>query len=255
MYKKKFGQNFLINEILCNQIIELEQITNSNILEIGSGNLALTNKIIKKNPKKFFSIEIDGDLVNKNLSSPVSKYIRNENALEINEYKLFNLENFTIISNLPFNISAQLLIKWIKIQNKYNCINSMTLMFQKELAERIIADKNTKKFGRISILTSAFFKVKKKIDIKKNNFFPMPKVDAAVLHFIPLKKNKISKNNLNKLEKITSFFFNERRKKNYNKIKKIFKENKIKREGFDKFYHQRPENLDKEIYYRFAEIL
>ena len=80
-------------------------------------------------------------------------------------------KKFSIISNLPFNISAQLLIKWLKIQNKYNCIENMILMFQKELAERIVADINTKKYGRISILSSAFFKIEKKLEIGKKNFY------------------------------------------------------------------------------------
>jgi len=255
MPKKKFGQNFLINENLCNKIIESELIENKNILEIGPGNLALTKKIISKKPKKFFSLEIDIDIINKFKNTLFSKYLHHIDALKINELNLFKNNNFTIISNLPFNISTELLIKWIKFQNNKNCIKSMTLMFQKELAERIIAKKDTKKFGRISILVSAFFEVKKKIDIKKNNFFPVPRVDATVLQFTPLKKNKISKNNLNKLENVTSLFFNERRKKNLKKIKKIFSEDQIIKEGFDIFFDLRPENLDKEIYYRFAEIL
>ena len=251
MSKKKFGQNFLINEDLCNEIIQLEKIENNNILEIGPGNLALTKKIILRNPKKFISLEIDEDLIKKHKNTSVSKYLYHVDALKVNELDLFKNKKFTIISNLPFNISSELLIKWIKFQNVNNGIKSMTLMFQKELAERIIAEKNTKKYGRISILVSAFFDVKKKIDIKKNEFFPIPKVDATVLKFTPLKKNKISKNNLNKLEKVTSLFFNERRKKNLKKIKKIFSEEQINKENFKIFFDRRPENLDKEIYYNF----
>ncbi|MCI5054196.1 MAG: 16S rRNA (adenine(1518)-N(6)/adenine(1519)-N(6))-dimethyltransferase RsmA [Pelagibacteraceae bacterium] len=255
MPKKKFGQNFLNNEGLCDQIIQLEKIENNNILEIGAGNLALTKKIVLKNPKKFVSLEIDIDLIKKYENTSFSKYLYHANALKIDEMIFFRDEKFTIISNLPFNLSSELLIKWIKFQNTNNRIKSMTLMFQKELAERIIAEKNTKKFGRISILAGAYFSIKKKIDIKKNNFFPMPQVDATVLQFTPLKKNRISKNNLNKLEKITSLFFNDRRKKNQKKIKKIFTEEQIKKEGFDIFFDLRPENLDRETYYKFTEKL
>jgi len=255
MHKKKYGQNFLINESLCDKITQLEKIENNNILEIGPGNLALTKKIISRNPKKFISLEIDKELIKKYKNTLFSKYLYHNDALKVDELIFFKNKKFIIISNLPFNISSELLVKWIKFQNNKNCIKSMTLMFQKELAERIIAKKDTKKFGRISILVSAFFEVKKKIDIKKNNFFPVPRVDATVLQFTPLKKNKISKNNLNKLENVTSLFFNERRKKNLKKIKKIFSEDQIIKEGFDIFFDLRPENLDKEIYYRFAEIL
>ena len=255
MPKKKFGQNFLINENLCSQIINLETIKNKNILEVGPGNLALTKKIISENPKKFFSLEIDKDLIDKYRDNKYSKYLYHANALKINELDFFKNDSFSIISNLPFNISSELLIKWIKLQNNYNCIESMTLMFQKELAERIIANKNTKKYGRLSILTGAFFNIKKEIYVEKINFYPKPKVDAIVLKFIPLKKNKIKKDDLHKLEHITSIFFNERRKKNYKKIKKIFDTDVIKNKNFDIYFDKRPENLDKEIYYKFTEIL
>lgn len=255
MPKKKYGQNFLINEEICNKILNSENIKNKNILEIGPGNMALTKNIIKKKPKKFFAIEIDSDLVKKNENTIYSKYLKNKNALEIDEIKLFQNEKFSIISNLPFNISVQLLLKWINVQNKFNCIESMTLMFQKELADRIIATHNSKKYGRVSIITSAFFKVEKKIYINKNNFYPIPKVDAVVLNFFPHKKNKIAKNNLNKLEKITSFFFNHRRKKNIHKINKLFSEQQIKKHRLDKFFSMRAENLDKETYYLISEIL
>jgi 16S rRNA (adenine1518-N6/adenine1519-N6)-dimethyltransferase len=254
MYKKRFGQNFLINKEISKKIVNLFNISNKNILEIGPGNLALTKLILEKKPNKFIAIEIDKDLKNRYLDQEIDEIIIFENALKFNEKKLFNDQNFSIISNLPFNISAKLLLKWIKIQNNYNCIENMTLMFQKELADRIVAKKNSKQYGRISILSNAFFEIKKKIDVKKNDFYPIPKVDASVLQFTPLKKNKISKNKLNRLEKITLLFFNERRKKNLKKIKKIFSDDIIKKEGFEIFFDLRPEDLDKDIYYKFAEM-
>ncbi|WP_440680219.1 16S rRNA (adenine(1518)-N(6)/adenine(1519)-N(6))-dimethyltransferase RsmA [Candidatus Pelagibacter sp. HIMB1517] len=255
MYKKKFGQNFLINENISDQIIELESINNRNILEVGVGNLALTKRIINKKPDIFFSLEIDRDIISRIKNEFYKKFIRNFDALKIDELSLFKKKNFSIISNLPFNISSQLLIKWLKIQNNYNCINSMTLMFQKELAERIIAEKDNRKYGRLSILSSAFFNIEKKIDIRKEDFFPIPKVDATVLKFTPLKKNKINKNDFLKLEKITSFFFNERRKKNEKKIKKLFNDTLIKDNRLEKYFSLRPENIDKNEYYKFCKIL
>jgi len=131
----------------------------------------------------------------------------------------------------------------------------MTLMFQKELADRIVAEKNNRKYGRLSILTSAFFKIEKKIDINKENFYPIPKVDATVLKFTPHKKNKIKKNDFVKLEKITSFFFNERRKKNEKKIKKLFTNSLIKKYRIQRFFSLRPENICKDEYYNFCKIL
>lgn len=255
MPKKKYGQNFLINNELINQIISLEKIKNNNILEIGSGNLALTKKIYENKPKKFFSIEIDKDLVEKYKKHTLSTHIINEDALKINEFDFFNKENFSIISNLPFNISTHLLIKWLKMQNNYNCINSMTLMFQKELAERIVAKENSKKYGRISILSKAFFEIEKKLDIKKENFSPIPKVDAIVLKFTALKNNLIDKQDFPKLEKITLKFFNERRKKNIKKIKMFFNSDQIKNQGLEKYFSLRAENLCNKTYYKLAKIL
>jgi len=255
MYKKKFGQNFLINENLADQIIGLEKIKYNNILEVGIGNLALTKKIINKKPAKFYSLEIDKDLLLGINDKSYFNFIKNIDALKADERNLFNNENFSIISNLPFNISSQLLIKWLKIQNNYRCINSMTLMFQKELAERIVAKNNTKKYGRISILSSAFFDIEKKIDIKKEDFFPIPKVDATVLKFIALKENKVKKNHFSKLEQITSIFFSERRKKNEKKIKKIFNNDLIKKYNLEKYFSSRAENISKDQYFKFCKIL
>lgn len=255
MPKKNYGQNFLVDENISDKIVELEDINNNNILEIGPGNFALTKRILNKKPKNFFAVEIDSDLISKYQKSNLLKNVVHFDALKFDERNCFKNKKFKIISNLPFNISSKLLIKWLKIKNEYNCIESMVLMFQKELAERIIANKNSKKYGRITILANAFFEIEKKIFVKKEKFFPIPKVDAIVLKFSPLKKNKIKKESFSKLEKITAFFFNERRKKNAKKIKKLFNEKIIKKYNLEKFYNYRPENLDKNIYYMFSDLL
>ena len=130
----------------------------------------------------------------------------------------------------------------------------MTLMFQKELADRIIAKKNTKKYGRLSILCSAFFEIKKKLIVSKNNFKPIPKVDAMVLNFIPYKINKLKKENFEKLQKITRIFFNERRKKNKKKIIQNFSKAQIKKYNLEKFYDLRAENIDNEVFYKLSDI-
>ena len=252
--KKKFGQNFLTDQEICNQIISLEKIKNENILEIGPGNFALTELIIKNKPKKFFAVEIDKEIFDIKKNDKIFEYLLNEDALKFDELEKFNNERFSIISNLPFNISSELLVKWCYFQNNYQCINSMTLMFQKELAERIVAKINTKKYGRISILSNAFFDIKKEIFVEKNKFKPSPKVDAIVLKFTSLKKNRIKKENLNKLENITSLFFNERRKKNMKKIQKLFNEKVIQDNNLQQYFELRAENIDKDTYYKMTEI-
>ena len=190
MPKKKFGQNFLKNDQIAKKIIQLTKVYNQNIIEVGPGNLALTNLIKNQKPKKFIAIEID-TLLRKNYSNADLNNIIFEDALNFNEKKYFNNENFSIISNLPFNISSQLLTKWIYIQNKYHCINEMILMFQKELADRVISDFNSKKYGRLTILSKAFFNIEYGLTVLKENFYPEPKVDATVLKFKKIKTHKI----------------------------------------------------------------
>ena len=161
MAKKHFGQNFLIDKNIARKILSFENIEKQNILEIGPGNLALTKEIIIQKPKKYLGIEIDQSLIDKINNEELLSNIINEDALKVDELNLFNKDNFTIISNLPFNISSQLLIKWCFLQNNFNCINSMTLMFQKELGERLTSKINSKKFGKITIISNAFFNIKK----------------------------------------------------------------------------------------------
>ena len=250
--RKEYGQNFLINEKIASEIIRLSNIKNNNIIEIGPGNLALTNLIKEQKPKKFVAVEIDKSL-QKNYSKIDLNNIIFNNALTFNEKKYFNNENFSIISNLPFNISSQLLTKWIYTQNKYHCIDQMTLMFQKELADRIISDFNSKKYGRITILSKAFFNIEYGLTVLKKNFKPEPKVDASVLIFKKIKNHKIESKNLKKLEQITLFFFNERRKINKKKFEKFLSKNKLIK--FEKYFSLRPENLKEDVYYELTKLV
>ena len=255
--KKKYGQNFLINEEIINQIIKIANINyNSEILEIGPGNGALTKQIIIKKPKKFIAIEID-----KSLEKEIKKvFLNNENykvlffnALKFKEYERFS-NNFTIISNLPYNISIPLLIKWIYQLDKAPYANQMILMFQKEVAERILADNNSKKFGRISVLCSAFFDIKKIIEVDKNNFFPIPKVNSTVLLFKTLKSFKFNIKDIGYLEKVTNILFNNRRKKLRKKIETLYSKETIEKNMLNKFYDCRVENLTSEIFFYLASI-
>jgi len=255
--KKKFGQNFLINNDVVNRIINATNIDkNSQILEVGPGNGSLTKEIIKKNPKKFIAIEIDKSL-KKNISDLFIKKNYNllfQDALTFDENKNFS-SNYTVISNLPYNISLTLLLKWIgKLNDKYSA-NRMVLMFQKEVGERILANLNSKKYGRITILCSAFFSINKICDVDKNNFFPIPKVDSTVLAFERLNKFKISFKNLDRLDKISYIFFNNRRKKLKKKIENYFSDSQIHNNNLKKLYDLRVENLSKDFFYNLVENL
>lgn len=254
--KKKYGQNFLKNNKIIDKIINVANINEgSNILEIGPGNGALSKEIIKKKPKKYIAVEIDKTL-DKYLSSIFlnRKYkLIYDDALNFDEKKYFT-KDAILISNLPYNISIPLLIKWIYQIENSPWYNKMILMFQKEVGERIISKENTKKFGRITLLASAFFKITKIIDVNKNDFHPVPKIDSMVLLLEPLKKKMINFNEIKALELLSHELFNNRRKKLKNKILKLFNKDIIKKNSLEKIYELRAENLNKETFYKLVKI-
>jgi len=177
-YKKKYGQNFLIDKNIINKIINIIDIENDNfVIEIGPGNGALTNEIIKKT-NNLILIEIDNNLIE--ILKKLNVEILNEDVLKVDFDKILlsNRKN-KIIGNLPYNIATQVLFKLIN-NNKIEC---MYFMFQKEVGERIIAKPNNKSFSRLSVMTQTFWVVEKKQMIKKTSFFPIPKVDGMFLSF------------------------------------------------------------------------
>jgi len=255
--KKKFGQNFLINQNIIDQILEIAQINNKSIVyEVGPGNGALTKEILIRNPKKFLAIEIESSF-KKNLDYLFNKEnhkIIFSDALNFDETTFFK-KNALIIGNLPYNISLKLLTKWIYQLLHHAWFDEMILMFQKEVAERIVAEENSKKFGRITLLVSAFFNVTKILDVDKTNFYPSPKIDSSVLHFKTLKNPNFDINNINKLEQLTKKLFLNRRKKIKNKIQLMFDEDIIKKYNLDNYYDLRAENLKKQTIFFLAKLL
>lgn len=255
--KKKFGQNFLNNLEIVNKIIDAADINkNSVVYEIGPGDGILTKEIIKKNPKKFYCVEIDTSLKPglENFFNNKNYKLIFDNALTFDE-KIFLNQDVTIISNLPYNISLKLLTKWCHQQSSHGWIKDMILMFQKEVAERILAIENTKKFGRITVLSSAFFKVSNIIDVNKINFNPPPKVNSCVLKFTSLKKPYICKNELVKLESLSKVLFSNKRKKLKKKILSIFSPEAISQHKLDDLYNLRAENLPKHTIYHLAKVI
>ena len=160
--KKSLGQNFLIDDNILSKIIEIGQISKNDIvLEIGPGTGNLTEKIIKKNPKKFFVVEKD-----ENLSNLLKEKFGNKiNIINNDILKCYNDFLFDtpvkVFGNLPYNISTKILISMIKINNLENFFKKFIFIFQKEVADRIVANENTKNYGRLSILTSWRMKTKK----------------------------------------------------------------------------------------------
>ncbi len=253
--KKSLGQNFLIDNNILNKIINLTNIENETILEIGPGTGNLSSLILNKKPKKFIAVEKDKFLalnLKKNFKEKIE--IINDDILNINE-KLLSNEKLVVFGNLPYNISTEILCKWILNLDKNKFwFQFLILMFQKEVADRIISNFNSSKYGRLSILTNWKLNVKKIIDIKPNSFKPIPKVESSLLFFSP-KKNFFKIKNPNNLEKVTRVFFNHRRKMIKKPYNQIFQGNIsiIKKLKID--LNLRPQNLDFETYFKLAKEL
>ena len=250
--KKSLGQNFLVDENILNLIVKLGDInSNDTVLEVGPGTGNLTEKILKKTPKKLIVVEKD-----KNLSLILKKKFNkdieviNDDILNYNQSFLYN-KKIIIFGNLPYNISTQILISWIKINNLNKFCKKFILMFQKEVADRILAEFNSKNYGRISIISSWKMDIEKIKDISPNSFFPSPKIKSSLLVFKP--KDKYYKlSNVKNLEHITNVFFNQRRKMIKKPLKFLFKNyEKVANELFLDL-NLRPQNLSSLTYYKIC---
>jgi len=251
--KKSLGQNFLSDKNIIKSIVEIGNIKDNNtVLEIGPGTGNLTEFILKKKPKSFFVIEKDYNLVKllyekfNNKINIINKDVLN---FELNEVLK---EKIIVYGNLPYNISTEILIKWITDSKKFESCEKLILMFQKEVADRIIAKTNSKKYGRLSIISNWRMDIKKEFDISPNCFFPKPKVDSTLLSFEPKKKYFNIKKPYN-LEKITKVFFNQRRKMIKNPLKQIFKKPDIILEKLKLDINLRPQNLSPLIYFKITK--
>ena len=213
--KKKLSQNFILDLNLTNKIINLsDNVKYNSIIEIGPGPGSLTRSLLLNGAKEVIAIEKDKRFIDVlqilKIASHNKLMIENEDALNINLKDIinkYNIINAEIIANLPYSIATKLLLKWIPFPKN---INQMTLMFQKEVDERITAKPGSKKYGRLSILIGLMAEAKIIMHIPSDAFKPQPKVDSAIVQIKP----KINKIRFNKtiLEEITKNLFNQRRK-------------------------------------------
>ena len=251
--KKSLGQNFLIDQKIIELIISSGTIKDRTILEVGPGTGNLTKSILKEKPKKLFVIEKDESLVDV-LNKKFNKQIEviNNDILKVDE-KTLTKEKLIVFGNLPYNISTEILCNWIvNLDENEFWFDELILMFQKEVADRIIAKFNTSNYGRLSILTNWKLNVKKICDISPECFFPKPKIDSTLLYFIP-NKNYFRINDPKNLEKITRIFFNHRRKMIRKPFNQIFKKNISIANKLDINLNLRPQNLEQITYYRLTK--
>ena len=249
--KKSLGQNFLIDRNVLEKIVNITSIKNKVILEIGPGTGNLTSFIIKKKPKKIFVIEKDNELaidLNKNFGENIT--IINDDILNVNEHLLFE-EKVTVFGNLPYNISTEILSKWITNLKDNFWFDHLVLMFQKEVAERIIATHNNSTYGRLSILANWKLDIKKICDIKPESFSPKPKIYSTLLFLTP-KKNFYKIKDPKNLEKVTRIFFSQRRKMLKRPFNQLFNGDQKILEKLKINLNLRPQNLNFDTYYRLT---
>ncbi len=248
--KKSLGQNFIVDKNFLSKISNFIVTDPSTfIIEVGPGRGALTDLIIKKEFRELALIEKD-TVLSKNLELKYQNIdgikIINDDALLFN-YKYFHQkDNVIIVGNLPYNISTQLLFCWLEGKEWPSFYKKMILMFQKEVAERIIAKPNNKKYGRISVASQIRCSVKKLSDAPSYIFEPKPRVDGTILEFSPI--TDYQKINFLILKKILNASFSQRRKKiktTLNKYIEVIRELDIDED-------LRPENLTIEDYYNIT---
>ena len=234
--KRKFGQNFLTDDNIAKDIVSfLSDSKTKTIIEIGPGKGILTKFLLKISQKEIKFIEIDEECISylKNKYPNIEKHLINDDFLNI-DLKAFK-EPLSIIGNFPYNISSQILFK---VYENKSIINEMVGMFQLEVAERICSNHGTKKYGILSVLIQAFYDIKMMKKIKPKCFFPVPKVDSAVIK-INKKNDSINCDEI-LFKKIVKQSFGQRRKTIWNSLKNFnIPENKKE----DTIFAKRPEQL------------
>ena len=253
--KKSLGQNFLIDKNIINKIIKIGNISkNKTVMEIGAGYGNLTQGIISMKPKTIYAIEKD-----KKLSLFLKKKFKDTENIKIINKDFLNLikENFIdsnviVFGNLPYNISTQILASLIMLKKWPPWYDVLILMFQKEVADRIIAKTRTKEFGRLSVLSNWRLEIKKHFDISKNCFYPKPKINSTLLSFKPKKINLLNLKNPHNLEKVTRILFSNRRKMINKNFNKLFNKNKTVIKNLNIDLSKRPEELSNETFYKIA---
>ena len=213
--KKSLGQNFLLDLNLTSKIARYAgNLKQSDVLEIGPGPGGLTRSLLNEGARQVVSIEKDNRCIAalEEIQSlfPGRLRLLQGDALSMNATQYLT-DPIKIIANLPYNIGTELLIRWLNSKNWPSFWQSMTLMFQKEVANRIVARPGSKAYGRLSVMSQWRCNTKIAFNIPATAFTPPPKVESAVVHFEALNEPKFPAE-VDKLEFVVSKAFNQRRK-------------------------------------------
>jgi 16S rRNA (adenine1518-N6/adenine1519-N6)-dimethyltransferase len=237
--KKQFGQNFLTDKKLLEDLVNLINVSSKDrLLEIGPGKGDLSEILINI-CNSYFGIEIDKDL----LVLLRNNFPENKNAfiygdiLKLSPSEIYASNEFRVIGNIPYNISSPIL-DWC--EKHYEKILDMHFMLQKEFALRCAGNEKTSSYGRLSVICKYLYNVTVIKEVSKEFFYPIPKVDSLFVRFSP-KKKKVNQKELHNLKKVTRALFNKKRKKISNSLEDILNKESIKKLGLN--LNLRPDEL------------
>lgn len=252
--KKRFGQNFLIDQNVVSRIVDSLEIKEDDfILEIGPGLGALTGEILKKT-KNYLGYEIDlnlGEILKKEYGE---KYFVVEDFLKADPHNFLEYKSLKIVGNLPYYITSDIILKVLRFFR----FTSFSLMVQKEFGERLLAKEGSKLYGSLSVVFALLFDLKEKIIVKENSFYPTPKVQSIYLS-VSSRKNDLNSNLNGNFLEFVHLVFQNRRKQLFANLKRWYQE---KTETIEKFYEEneikketRIEELSPSLIYKLYEVL
>lgn len=213
---KRFGQNFLLDSNITDKIAQSARAQSKDIFEIGPGPGGLTRSLLKIAPESLCVIELDRRMI-----APLEELAASsEGKMRIIQADALayefpeNTRNAAIVANLPYNIATALLLKWLGlIDRDPNIFESMTLLFQKEVAQRLTARPREAHYGRLAVISQYLCKVERVFDIPPGAFSPAPKVTSTLVRLEPLEhESETPRPKLRTLEDITRSAFGQRRK-------------------------------------------
>lgn len=253
--QKSLGQNFILDQNITDKIVaHAGSFSGQTVFEIGPGPGGLTRSLLRTEVKRIIALEVDSRAIQAlqelmSVSSDRLEVIQND-ALRADLLALSSAPRM-IVANLPYNIATPLLIKWLKnIRNSPNAFSSMTLMFQKEVGDRILAKPNGKSYGRLSVLAQWICRVSHAFDLPPSVFFPPPKVTSTVVHFVPKAFAEISPR-FETVEALTKAAFGQRRKMIRSSLKSYAAA--LEKSGIDS--KKRAENLTVDDFIFLADLI
>lgn len=219
---KRFGQNFLKNPHISQKIVAaIEPGTGDTILEIGPGKGALTRLLLEKNIRRLIAVEIDRRLIEelKKFEKASDTFtLINKDFMKLSFSELSGGSRIKLIGNIPYNLTSGILFK---ILDNYQYVSRAVLMIQKEVAERIVSGPGSRDYGILSVMTAIHGKTQRVLNVSRENFSPVPRVDSAVIA-IDLFEKPLPVEDYHLFKEVVKASFQTRRKKMSNNLKRHF---------------------------------